>query len=81
MFSEGSNEIVVGEGVDREFSGFDLDSTIRMGPNEWRIVGMFSTGGSVFDSEIWADIGTIQNLYQRGASYQSIRVELDGEGV
>lgn len=80
MFAEGSNEIVVGEGVIREFSGFDLDSTIRMGPNEWRIVGIFSTGGSVFDSEIWADIGTVQNLYQRGASYQSIRVELDGEG-
>ena len=80
MFSEGSNEIVVGEGVIREFSGFDLDSTIRMGPNEWRIVGIFSTDGSVFDSEIWADIGTVQNLYQRGASYQSIRVELDGEG-
>ena len=79
MFSEGSNEIVVGEGVIREFSGFDLDTTIRMGPNEWRIVGIFSTGGSVFDSEIWADIGTVQNLYQRGASYQSIRVELDGE--
>ena len=80
MFSEGSNEIVVGEGVIREFSGFDLDSTIRMGPNEWRIVGIFSTDGSVFDSEIWADIGTVQNLYQRGASYQSIRVERDGEG-
>lgn len=80
IFSEGSNEIVVGEGVIREFSGFDLDTTIRMGPNEWRIVGIFSTGGSVFDSEIWADIGTVQNLYQRGASYQSIRVELDGEG-
>ena len=80
MFSDGTNEIVVGEGVLREFSGFDLNSTIRMGPNEWRIVGVFSTGGSVFDSEIWADIGTVQNLYQRGASYQSIRVQLDGEG-
>jgi len=79
MFAEGSNEIVVGEGVIREFSGFDLNSTIRMGPNEWRIVGIFSTGGSVFDSEIWADIGTVQNLYNRGASYQSIRVQLDGE--
>lgn len=79
MFSEGSNEIVVGEGVIREFSGFDLNTTIRMGPNEWRIVGIFSTGGSVFDSEIWADIGTVQNLYNRGASYQSMRVQLDGD--
>lgn len=79
MFAEGSNEIVVGEGVIREFSGFDLNTTIRMGPNEWRIVGIFSTGGSVFDSEIWADIGTVQNLYNRGASYQSMRVQLDGD--
>ncbi len=79
MFAEGSNEIIVGEGVIREFSGFNLGETIRMGPNEWRVVGVFSTGGSVFDSEIWADVGTVQNLYNRGASYQSIRVRLDGE--
>ena len=79
MFAEGSNEIIVGEGVIREFPGFNLGETIRMGPNEWRVVGVFSTGGSVFDSEIWADVGTVQNLYNRGASYQSIRVRLDGE--
>ena len=79
MFAEGSNEIIVGEGVIREFSGFNLGETIRMGPNEWRVVGVFSTGGSVFDSEIWADVGTVKNLYNRGASYQSIRVRLDGE--
>ena len=79
MFASGSNELVVGEGVVREFEGFDLGETIRLGQNEWRVVGVFSTGGSVFDSEIWADVGVIQNLYQRGASYQSIRVRLDGE--
>jgi len=79
MFAEGSNELVVGEGVIREFSGFDLDTTIRLGTGEWRVVGVFSTGGSVFDSEIWADVGVIQNLYQRGGSFQSIRVRLEDE--
>jgi len=79
MFAEGSNELVVGEGVLREFSGFDLGSTIRLGTNEWRVVGVFSTGGSIFDSELWADIGVIQNLYQRGGSFQSIRVQLENE--
>jgi len=79
MFAEGSNELVVGEGVLREFSGFDLGSTIRLGTNEWRVVGVFSTGGSIFDSELWADIGVIQNLYQRGGSFQSIRVQLEDE--
>lgn len=79
MFEPGAAELVVGEGVLREFVGFELGSTIRLGSNEWTVVGVFSTGGSVFDSELWADIGVIQNLYQRGASYQSIRVRLIDE--
>ncbi len=77
MFAQGSNELVVGEGVIREFSGFDMGSSIRLGVNEWRVVGVFSTGGSVFDSEIWADIGVVQNLYQRTGTFQSIRARLD----
>lgn len=76
MFAPGSNELVVGEGVIREFAGFDLGETIRLGANEWRVVGVFSTGGSVFDSEVWADLGTIQNLYQRTGTVQSVRARL-----
>ncbi|OLF72388.1 peptide ABC transporter permease [Maricaulis sp. W15] len=76
MFETGTNELVVGEAVLREFSGFELGETIRLGPNEWVVVGIFSTGGSVFDSEIWADIAVIQNLYNRGTGVQSIRARL-----
>ena len=76
MYEPGTNELIVGEGVIREFSGFDLGQTIRLGSNEWVVVGIFTTGGSVFDSEIWTDLGVIQNLYQRGNSVQSIRARL-----
>lgn len=76
MFEPGTNELVVGASVLREFSGFDLGETIRLGPNEWVVVGIFSTGGSVFESEIWADIAVIQNLYNRGTGVQSIRARL-----
>jgi putative ABC transport system permease protein len=76
MYEPGTNELIVGEGVIREFSGFDLGETIRLGSNVWVVVGTFSTGGSVFDSEIWTDLGVIQNLYQRGTSVQSIRARL-----
>ena len=76
MFEPGTNELVVGAGVIREFSNFNLGETVRLGPNEWVVVGIFSTGGSVFDSEIWADIAVIQNLYNRGTSVQSIRARL-----
>ena len=76
MFEPGTNEIIAGEAVLDAFEGFQLGQTVRLGPNEWQVVGLFSTGGSVFESEIWADIGVVQNLYQRGSSLQSIRVRL-----
>ena len=78
MFEPGAGELIVGEGVLREFEGFELGERIRLGSNEWLVVGIFSTGGSVFDSEVWADLGVIQNLYQRGSAVQSIRARLEG---
>lgn len=76
MFEPGTNEIIVGEAVLRAYEGFELNQAIRIGSNEWQVVGLFSTGGTVFESEIWADVGVVQNLYQRGNSLQSIRVRL-----
>lgn len=76
MFEPGTNELVVGAAVLREFEGFELGETIRLGTNEWIVVGIFSTGGSVFESEIWADLPVIQNLYNRGTGVQSIRARL-----
>jgi len=78
MFASGSNELIVGEAVIREFAGFDLGQEIRLGTNTWKVVGIFSTGGTVFESEIWANAGVLQNLFRRGNSYQSLRAELDG---
>lgn len=76
MFEPGAAELVVGASVQREFSGFDMGDTIRLGTNTWTVVGVFSTGGSLFDSEIWTDLGVLQNLYQRGNSVQSVRARL-----
>lgn len=77
MFAPGSNDLVVGRSVQREFSGFEMGEEIRLGNNNWQIVGVFSTGGTVFDSEIWADLGVIQNLYNRGSGVQTVRARLE----
>ena len=76
MFTEGTNEMIVGRGILREFNGFDLGSEVKFGKNSWKIVGVFSTGGNVFESELWADAKVIQNLYNRGSSVQSVRAQL-----
>ena len=80
MFEPGKNEIVVGNGVLQEFSGFELGTAISLGGTEWKIVGVFNANGSVFGSELWADVRTVQNQFNRENTYQSIRVRLENTG-
>lgn len=76
MFRPGTNEVVVGQGLVREFAGFDLGQTLRFGTSTWTIVGVFNAGGSVFDSELWGDVSVVQSQFKRLNSYQTIRAKL-----
>lgn len=80
MFEAGRNEIIVGEAVLREFSGFELGQSVRFGKTEWTVVGVFSTGGSAFESELWAEARTVQTQFRRGSSYQTVRILLEEPG-
>ncbi len=76
MFSPGSNEIVVGKALLREFDGFDLGSTVAFGTTRWTVVGVFDAGGSVFELEIWADLPVVQSLFNRNNIFQTVRARL-----
>jgi putative ABC transport system permease protein len=77
MFNRGSNEIVVGKALVQEFEGFDLGRTVTFGTSRWTIVGLFEAGGSVFESEIWADLPVVQSLFNRLNFVQTVRARLD----
>jgi len=77
MFTPGTDELIVGAGILKEFEGFELGQEIRFGKYSWKVVGVFSTGGNVFESELWADAKVIQNLYNRGSSFQSLRARME----
>lgn len=76
MFSRGANEIVVGKGLVREFEGFDVGSTVAFGTTRWTVVGIFEAAGTVFESEIWADLPVLQSLFNRNNIFQTVRVRL-----
>jgi len=80
MFNPGNNEIIVGEGVLNQFTGFELGKTVRFGKTEWEVVGVFSTGGSAFESELWADARTVQTQFRRGSTFQTMRIRLETPG-
>jgi putative ABC transport system permease protein len=76
MFNRGANEIIVGKGLAREFEGLDIGSTVAFGTTRWNVVGLFEAGGSVFESEIWADLPVVQSLFDRNNYFQTVRARL-----
>jgi putative ABC transport system permease protein len=76
-FEWGHNEIIVGLGAAAEFAGLDLGKTIMIGKNQWSVVGIFTTGGGVSESEIWTDASVLQPAYRRGNSYQTVYARLE----
>ena len=76
MFEWGKNEVVVGVGAAREFAGLEVGSKIKVGREIWPVVGVFSVGGGVAESEIWTDAKVLQAAYNRGDSFQSVYARL-----
>ena len=76
MFTEGTNEIVVGRAASRQFANLTVGSETKWGQNRWRVVGIFDAKGSAAESEIWCDAKVLQPAYQRGNSYQSVYARL-----
>ena len=70
-FATGRNEVIVGSGAARAFAGLDVGKTIKVGQNEWQIVGIFSANGGLAESEIWTDTAVLQPAYHRNNSCQS----------
>jgi putative ABC transport system permease protein len=76
MMREGTNEILVGDGVASNYEDIAVGKKVRWGNAEWLIVGRFSDDGGIAESEAWADARLVQQVWNRGTSFQSVRVKL-----
>jgi len=77
-FKPGLREIVAGRGAQSQFRGLEVGKPLRLGNQEWTVVGIFSSGDA-HDSELWTDTQTLATTYNRSA-YQSISVRTEGTG-
>ena len=57
-------------------SGFDVGKTLRLGQSTWTVVGVFEDGGTVRESELWADVGVVQSAFNRLNFFQTFRARL-----
>ena len=75
-FELGKNEVIVGAGAARAFSGLDVGQSIKIGMNTWSIVGIFTAAGGLAESEIWTDAAVLQPAYNRPEGFQSVYAKL-----
>ncbi len=76
MFEFGTNEVIVGRAASGQFAGLTVGSTVVSGQATWNVVGLFDSGGTVNETEIWGDVRVLQGVYRRGNSYQLILARL-----
>ncbi len=75
LFRWGAREIIVGRSIARRFANAGLGSRIKFAGSIWSVVGVFDSGGSGFDSEIWGDSNQIMDAFKR-TSYSTLTLKL-----
>ena len=75
MFRPGTSEIVAGSSIARQFVGAGIGETLRFGQREWTVVGVFDSGGTGYDSEVWGDVEQLMQAFRRTV-YSSVIAKL-----
>jgi putative ABC transport system permease protein len=74
----GTDEVIIGKRVRGQFKGLELGQRFEIKKNRTaEVVGIFEAGGSAFESEIWADIGTTRASFGREGYVSSITAQLE----
>lgn len=70
-FAPGQREVVVGKSIRNRFSGTKVGDSLDFAKGQWKVVGVFDSGGSAYDSEIWGDLNQIAADFDRQGGFGS----------
>lgn len=74
----GSAEVMIGTRIRGRFKGLELGQSFDLKKNRpVTVVGVFSDGGSSYESEVWVDRDTLKSAYGREGIVSSVRVRLE----
>ena len=80
-FTPGRAEIIVGKGANNQYEGLDIGDQIKVRDSMVTVVGIFSTGGDVHESEIWTDLPGSQGFFRRENSASIAIAQMDNSSV
>lgn len=72
MFQPGLRQVVVGESIARRYPAARIGKRLKFGRGEWDVVGVFKSGESAANSEIWADLNQLSGDFEREGGSSSL---------
>jgi putative ABC transport system permease protein len=76
-FTPGLYEVIAGNKIANRVQGLDIGSSVKLQKHEWKVVGIFSSQGGAFESEIWGDAEVMGVDFGRtgGSNAMSVRLK------
>ena len=71
----GTSEVMIGTGARGRYLGAELGQSIHKARRDWAVVGVFTSGGSASESEVWGDVDQLGQAMNR-PGYSSMTVRL-----
>jgi putative ABC transport system permease protein len=75
-FKPGLYEIIVGDKIANRIQGLDIGSSVKLQKHDWTVVGVFSSQGGAFESEIWGDADVMAVDFGRTGGTNAMAVRL-----
>src|ERR1700685_2349617 len=76
LVKPGTFEVIVGDRIRKRIGNLNLGDQVRILGQSWKVVGVFSSGGAAFGSEVWGDYDLIEPIGHPVAGNNSITVRL-----
>jgi putative ABC transport system permease protein len=77
IFQLGKGECIVSRNLSRRFKGAAVGGTLQLGEGKndsFRVVGLFTAGGSDAESEVWVDIKDLERTVNREGGVSSVQL-------
>jgi putative ABC transport system permease protein len=76
LFTPGLYEVIAGDKIAKRVQGLDIGSSVKLQKHEWKVVGIFSSQGGAFESEIWGDQEVMGVDFGRSGGSNALSVRL-----
>jgi len=80
-FTPGLYELIAGKKAGDRYEGLEVGGTVKLQRQSWKVVGIFTSDGSSFESEVWGDVEVLAPAFNRAGGFQSLTVRLTDPAV